>query len=159
MTEDDSQDGAAVRFPPPLVAVIMLVVGIVAEWFLGPLATPLAGIARGVLGLLLAAAGLGCMLAAIGLFRKSGQDPTPWKSSPELISSGIYQRTRNPMYLGMGFLQAGIGVLLANLWVVALVPVTWALIYVIAIRHEEAYLTEIFGEDYRAYKSKVRRWL
>lgn len=159
MTEGSDRDGAAVRFPPPFVPLIALGLGLGLEWLVGPIAPPLMGATRFVAGLVLTAAGLGCMFAAIALFRAGGQDPAPWKSSPELISKGIYQRSRNPMYLGMGLLQAALGVLLASLWVVVLVPITWATIYFIAIRHEEAYLVEKFGEAYREYLRRVRRWL
>jgi protein-S-isoprenylcysteine O-methyltransferase Ste14 len=48
---------------------------------------------------------------------------------------------------------------LSNLWVVLLVPVTWTTIYLIAIRHEEAYLERKFGIVYLDYKGAVRRWL
>jgi protein-S-isoprenylcysteine O-methyltransferase Ste14 len=63
------------------------------------------------------------------------------------------------MYLSMGLLQGGLGVLLANAWVVLLVPVTWTTIGLIAIRHEEAYLEAKFGAAYVDYKASVRRWL
>ena len=63
------------------------------------------------------------------------------------------------MYLGMGLLQAGLGVLLSNAWIVVLVPVSWLVIYLIAIRHEEAYLERKFGASYASYKASVRRWL
>jgi protein-S-isoprenylcysteine O-methyltransferase Ste14 len=158
-SEADGSDGAAVRFPPPFVPLIALVLGLVVDLWLLPLSIPLAGGVRyGVAGLLL---GLGAMLmaGAFGLFRKTGQDPKPWESTPEIISTGIYRFTRNPMYVSMGLLQAGIGVALANGWVVLLVPVVWAVIYLIAIRHEEAYLEGKFGNVYTEYKESVRRWL
>jgi protein-S-isoprenylcysteine O-methyltransferase Ste14 len=63
------------------------------------------------------------------------------------------------MYLGMGLLQAGIGIALVNGWVVAFVPLTWLVIYFVAIRHEEAYLERKFGSAYSDYKRTVRRWL
>ena len=44
-------------------------------------------------------------------------------------------------------------------WVLIFVPVTWAVIYLIAIRHEEAYLKEKFGSSYLEYMGSVRRWL
>jgi protein-S-isoprenylcysteine O-methyltransferase Ste14 len=99
------------------------------------------------------------MLSAFGLFRRTGQDVKPWESTPEIISTGIYRFTRNPMYVSMALLQAGIGVALANGWVVLLVPVVSVVIYFIAIRHEEAYLEEKFGTVYTEYKSSVRRWI
>ena len=57
------------------------------------------------------------------------------------------------------FSSVGIGVAVANGWVVLLVPVVWTVIYLIAIRHEEAYLEEKFGSRYTDYKASVRRWL
>ena len=155
----EPMDGAAVRFPPPLVPLIMLVIGVLLHRLVWPLSLPGTGVVRFGLGALGVLAGLALMAAAMGLFRQTGQDPTPWKSTPEIISSGVYRFTRNPMYLGMGLLQAGIGVALANGWVVALVPITWLAIHRIAIRHEEAYLEAKFGPRYTDYKKTVRRWL
>jgi protein-S-isoprenylcysteine O-methyltransferase Ste14 len=155
----ESQDGAGVRFPPPLVPVIGLVVGVALEWWVWPIQMEMPSALRIGMGGVLVVVGLALMLAAFGLFRSTGQDPTPWASTPEIISAGIYGYTRNPMYVSMGLLQAGIGVLLANVWVVALVPVTWWTIYLIAIRHEEAYLIDKFDSVYRDYKNSVRRWL
>ena len=159
MTDETKPDGAAVRIPPPIVPVLGLAAGFVLSWSVGPLPNPLGGAPRFVLGGLLVGAGLGLMAAAIGLFRATGQDPKPWESSPELIATGIYRYTRNPMYLAMGLLQGGLGILFAELWSVVLVPVTWTVIYFIAIRHEEAYLAEKFGAPYLEYKGRVRRWL
>ncbi len=152
------QDGAAVRFPPPFVPLIALAAG-VALHLAWPLALPVGGLLRFGLGVLLVLAGLGAMSAAMGLFREIGQDPKPWVSTPAVITTGIYGFTRNPMYLGMGLLQAGLGVLLANGWVLLLVPATCFVIARIAIRHEEAYLEGKFGSEYTDYKARVRRWI
>ena len=64
------------------------------------------------------AIGIGVMAAAIGLCRRTGQDPKPWESTPEIISTGVYRFTRNPMYAGMALLQAGIGLALASAWII-----------------------------------------
>ena len=152
-------DGAAVRFPPPFVPLIALALGIVAHVWLWPLGLPLQGALRYGSAVLLLGTGLALMTTAFGVFRRTGQDPKPWANTPEIISTGIYRFSRNPMYVSMGLLQAGIGVALANGWVVLLVPVVWAVIYVIAIRHEEAYLEQKFGSVYTDYKRSVRRWL
>ena len=159
MTQDTPPSGAAVRFPPPLVATIALATGFGLDWGLGRLPNPITGTERFVAGGALIVVGLILLALAQGLFQKTGQDPRPWEHSPELIAEGIYRWTRNPMYLGMGLLQAGIGLVFANLWVVALVPVTWLAIYLIAIRHEEEYLETQFGTSYLQYKQQVRRWL
>jgi protein-S-isoprenylcysteine O-methyltransferase Ste14 len=158
-TEGESNDGAAVRFPPPFVPLAALALGIVIHLWVLPLRIPLEGVLRYGLAALLLGLGVFLMVGAFGLFRRTGQDPKPWVSTPEIISTGVYRFTRNPMYVSMGLLQAGIGIALANGWVVMLVPVVWVVIYLIAIRYEEAYLEEKFGGLYTQYKASVRRWL
>jgi protein-S-isoprenylcysteine O-methyltransferase Ste14 len=158
-TQAGETDGAAVRFPPPFVPLIALAIGITVHAYVWPLRLPLDGIARSGLAAVLAALGVALIGSALGLFRRSGQDPKPWATTPEVITTGIYRFTRNPMYLGMGLLQAGIGVALANGWVVAFVALSWLAIYFVAIRHEEAYLERKFGSVYLDYKKSVRRWL
>jgi protein-S-isoprenylcysteine O-methyltransferase Ste14 len=158
-TDTELNDGAAVRFPPPFVPLIALALGIALHLWVLPLRIPLEGALRYGLAVLLLAPGVFLVVAAVGLFRRTGQDPKPWLSTPEIISTGVYRFTRNPMYVSLGLLQAGIGVAMANGWVVLLVPVVWTVIYLIAIRHEEAYLEEKFGSRYTDYKASVRRWL
>ena len=155
----DPPDGARVRFPPPLAPVFALGLGLLMHHFVRPLPIPITGLAKTGLGLLLLAAGVALIAAALGLFRSTGQNPEPWASTPEIISTGVYRFSRNPMYLSLGLIQAGIGVLLANAWVVLFVPIGWAVIYRIAIRHEEAYLERKFGSAYTDYKKSVRRWV
>ncbi len=157
--DSETTDGAAVRFPPPFVPLIALGVGLLLQFFVYALPFPLHGALRFGLAGVLIVAGVGFLMMAMKLFSGTGQDPKPWESTPEIIATGIYRFTRNPMYVSMGLLQAGIGVALANVWVVGLVPVTWATIYMIAIRHEEAYLERKFGAAYTNYKESVRRWI
>ena len=63
------------------------------------------------------------------------------------------------MYIGMALLQASIGVAIGNAWIVLLVPMSMATVHWIAIRHEEQYLGDKFGEAHVQYKRAVRRWL
>lgn len=153
------RDGAAVRVPPPLVYLLALLAGIGLQILVPSLRLALPVAARVVLAIAFALAGAALVGAALGLFRRSGQDPAPWKSTPAVIAEGVYRYTRNPMYLGLGLIQAAIGIAVASGWIVALVPVTLAIVHVIAVRHEEAYLERKFGADYLAYKQRVRRWL
>jgi protein-S-isoprenylcysteine O-methyltransferase Ste14 len=157
--ETQERDGAAVRFPPPFVYLGAVVLGgllhvLVSPWPLG-LPTGL----RIVVAAAIAVAGLIVGGSALGLFRRTGQDVKPWESTPEIISTGIYRYTRNPMYVGMALLQLGIGIGWGNGWIVALLPLVLVLIYGIAIRHEEAYLERKFGDVYLTYKRSVRRWI
>ena len=151
--------GANVRIPPPVVPVVLLVFALVLDAVAAPLGLAPFGLARWAGGGVLTAAGIGLLAAAGGLFRKTGQDPKPWEPAPELIVEGIYRITRNPMYVGFGAMQAGLGMLFESYLPGLLVPLTWWIIYLIAIRHEEVYLREKFGAEYEAYLGRVRRWL
>lgn len=157
--DSNERDGAAVRVPPPVVYLLALLAGIGLQILAPSLRLALPWPARVVLAVVFALVGVALVGAALGLFRRSGQDPRPWESTPAVIAEGVYRYTRNPMYLGLGLVQAAIGIAVASGWIVALVPVTLAIVHVTAVRHEEAYLERKFGADYLAYKRRVRRWL
>jgi protein-S-isoprenylcysteine O-methyltransferase Ste14 len=158
-TAESKQGGARVRLPPPLVFLLSIGTG-VALRYLSPLPSlPLPRIVAIGVGAALGGLGLAIGGAALGLFKKSGQDVAPWTPSPSLLLQGVYKRTRNPMYVGMTLVQSGLGLALGNLWVLLLATVSLAIVHFTAVLPEEAYLTEKFGDDYRQYKSRVRRYL
>jgi len=157
--EERKRDGAAVRLPPPLVYVGAICAGVLLHTFVFALPIVLPLWFRIGTAVVLGALGLASTGGAGRLFKRTGQDPKPWKATPEIIAHGVYGLTRNPMYLGMAFLQTAIGIGLANGWILLLVPFVLAIVYVTAIRHEEAYLEHKFGETYARYKASVRRWL
>lgn len=153
------RDGAAVRIPPPFVYLGAVILGALVHRYLYPVSLGLPRGVRFAAAAVVAATGVGMMAAAAGLFKRTGQDPKPWKLTPEIISTGIYRITRNPMYVSMALLQVAIGLAWGRVWIIALVPVVLAVVYATAVRHEEAYLEEKFGEAYLSYKSSVRRWI
>jgi protein-S-isoprenylcysteine O-methyltransferase Ste14 len=152
-------DGATVRIPPPLLYLAIAIAGGVIHVFLYPLPIDLSLAVRGAAGAVAFLLGLAVMAPAVGLFRRTGQDPKPWIETPEIISTGIYRFTRNPMYVSMALLQVAIGVWFGSWWIIALVPVSLVSVYLIAVRHEEAYLEGKFGDGYLDYKRSVRRWI
>ncbi len=85
--------------------------------------------------------------------------PNPQRPSTTLILSGIYQVTRNPMYLGLGLVFVGLLVFFQNYWGFVLIPILIWLITIWVIIPEEKYLQEKFGEEYLKYKTRVRRWI
>jgi len=152
------RDGAAVRIPPPLVYLSAVIAGGVLQ-----LVAPFRlGLPPGLrIGSAVAAALLGLALggSAFAGFRRTGQSPKPWESTPEILATGSFRFTRNPMYVAMALFQLAIGLGWGNGWIVAGIPVVLVVVQATAIRHEEAYLERKFGDDYRRYKATTRRWL
>ncbi len=160
MSRDAStpRDAAAVRLPPPLVYLAAILAGVALQRFAWPLPIPLARGLRIALAVAVALPGVALVTGALRLFRAIEQDPKPWTTTPEIVRTGVFRFTRNPMYLGVALLQTAIGVGLGNLWIVLLVPFSCALVDLTAIRPEEAYLERKFGDFYLEYKRSVRRW-
>ena len=104
-------------------------------------------------------AGIALVLWAAGLFRRAGTPIKPFESSSELVLTGPYRFTRNPMYLGLTVILLGTGVLLGSATPFLVVPVFLLLLDRLFVRHEEAMLAGRFGEAYEAFRRRVRRWL
>ncbi|MCP4250598.1 MAG: isoprenylcysteine carboxylmethyltransferase family protein [bacterium] len=155
-----NRDAAAVRFPPPFLFLISIGLGVLGHRFVRPWPLPgLEGLTRTVIGLAVVSAGVGLAVVALGLFKRTGQEPEPWKSTPSIVNDGIYRYSRNPMYVALAVVQVGVGLGLGNLWIVASVALSLAAVYFVAVRPEETYLERKFGDEYRRYKARVRRWL
>ena len=92
-------------------------------------------------------------------FRKAGTPVKPFEPSTTLVLHGLYRYTRNPMYLGLTVILIGSGILLGSLFPFLVIPVFFLIIQEGFIKHEELFLENIFGDEYREYKSRVRRWL
>ncbi|WP_105170916.1 methyltransferase family protein [Pseudoalteromonas sp. T1lg24] len=98
-------------------------------------------------------------MALPGLNTKQTAAEIDSKGQHALITSGIFQYTRNPMYLGMALAILGFAILLGS-WLSLLGVVAFMLfIECFQIKPEEAALTECFGEQFIQYKKHVRRWL
>ena len=76
-----------------------------------------------------------------------------------LIEEGPYRLSRNPLYVGLLALHLGTALLVPSFWAVVALPVSWWLVWWGAVRPEERFLRERFGEAYDAYARRVRRWL
>ncbi|WP_301539035.1 isoprenylcysteine carboxylmethyltransferase family protein [Nocardioides sp. zg-1230] len=83
----------------------------------------------------------------------------PGGATMALIEAGPYRLSRNPLYVGLLALHLGVALLASSLWAVVALPVSWWLVWWGAVRPEERFLRERFGEEYDAYVRRVRRWL
>jgi protein-S-isoprenylcysteine O-methyltransferase Ste14 len=157
----DQRDAAAVRVFPPAVPALTILLGVALQRLWPIQADP--GVDQStrywVGGLMVAGAFFGLGLWSVILFRRSGQNENPWKPTPQIVERGPFRITRNPMYLQMIIICIGVAVILANAWILLLVPVGGWVLQRLAILPEEAYLERKFGDTYRGYKNRVRRWL
>ena len=153
--------GANVRLLPPLVFLAPLVAAILAQWrgsWPGPLATS-GGSVRLVVGALLVALGVGVFVAGGKALIDHRTTVIPWHEVATLVSAGIYQRTRNPIYLGDALIDLGVAVVTGAWLAIALLPlIIWVMNHFVIAR-EERYLTTRFGAAYTEYAARVRRWL
>ncbi len=153
-------DNSGVRIFPPAVYLAGLVGGYLVQW-LWPVrvaAAPLAVWVR-LIGLTLIVVAVVLQASAVMLFRGLGTSLNPTKPSAVLALDGPYRFTRNPMYLGLALLVAGLALLGDALWpLLAVIPCVW-IIQTQVIAREEAYLEAKFGSDYRSFRSRVRRWI
>lgn len=142
--------------PPPLIFLAGLVLGLVADGVLSD--SDLDGPWL-VVGIVLAAIGVGLLLAFELGFRRAGTTILPGREGSALVTGGVYRVTRNPGYVGMALVGAGAALIADAPW--ALLGVALAALVVDrgVIVKEEAYLRERFGDEYRAYCARVRRWL
>lgn len=155
-TSGSKGETAGVIAPPPLIYLAGLGLGALIHWWqpvgvVPPeLAVPL-GVAAIALGLV--------AVPAVLAFHRAGTRPEPWKPTRALVTSGPYRYTRNPMYLGFTLAYLGAAIWSNSLWIMVLVVPVLAVIQLGVVRREEAYLARLFGEDYRAYQRRVRRWI
>ncbi|HYL21723.1 MAG TPA: isoprenylcysteine carboxylmethyltransferase family protein [Gemmatimonadales bacterium] len=102
---------------------------------------------------------LGLTGSAVFLFRRAGTTPNPTRPTTAIVVHGPYRFTRNPMYVGLVALYVSLSLFVNSVWPLVLLPVVIAVVQRQVIVREEAYLEGKFGEQYRAYKARVRRWI
>ena len=103
----------------------------------------------------------GALLGAFALseFRRNDTPHDPYATAKQLVTTGVYRFSRNPMYLGLSLILAGLAWRLGSLGPWLMVPLFMALMEVAFIRPEERRLTTAFGDAYTQYRRQTRRWL
>ncbi|GLS29342.1 Protein-S-isoprenylcysteine O-methyltransferase Ste14 [Mesorhizobium albiziae] len=155
---DDTADTAQVVVRPPLAWALAVVAGLALHWLV-PLPFLPAGLPVGWLGAAIFVLALALFAWAIVTVTRSGSNVPTNRPTTAIVESGPYRFTRNPIYLGMVLGLIGLAIALDNLWLlIALAPFALVIRYGVVAR-EEAYLERKFGDVYRGYRSRVRRWL
>jgi protein-S-isoprenylcysteine O-methyltransferase Ste14 len=146
-----------IRISPPLLALLHVVLAFLLTRLI-PLPLSVPPILQTV-GFLLVILGFLLGVAALIAFRRAGTTLQPRGRVAQLVTSGIYSFTRNPVYLGFLLILIGISLDSGSYWGILLAPVLVILFNQFVIRPEEEYLASKFGEQFTSYKAKVRRWL
>jgi protein-S-isoprenylcysteine O-methyltransferase Ste14 len=147
------------KIPPPLVAMIIAA----GMWRLSIL-TPVILLTSTIkITLIIVFIGLGIFFALSGAisfrFAKTTVNPLKPETASTLVTSGIYQFTRNPMYVGfVAFLLAWASYL-GSAWGITLIVLYIAYIQRFQIMPEERALTILFKSEFTDYTKKVRAWL
>lgn len=152
-------DHPGVFVPPPLIYVAFFFFSVLLQkqW---PFRSALFGTARiPVMGWLFIALGGFLIFPALRRFLVSKNTLITVKPAHSLQTTGIYAHTRNPMYMGLLLLYGGIAFFRGNWWTFFVVPLLILVVQVYIIKKEENYLQRAFGEEYNAYKKRVRAWI
>ncbi|HSG99574.1 MAG TPA: isoprenylcysteine carboxylmethyltransferase family protein [candidate division Zixibacteria bacterium] len=156
-TNASPPDRANVVGLPPLYFIAALLIGLMLErrWPLYEFPDFL----RHLFSWPLLALSLGLAGSAFYQMMRAGTAIDPHKPTTALVTSGPYRFSRNPMYLSLALLVAGVAFFRSSLWTLLLLVPAVLLLERLVIRREERYLETKFGENYREYRARVRRWL
>ena len=157
MAKEQDRPSISPMVHPPVVALMFIVIA----YFLGrfvPVSFSTPAVLR-YLGLALTFAGFLLGIGALIEFRKARTTLDPHGSAKQLVTSGIYRFTRNPIYLGFLLMVIGLPLNSGLYWGIVLAPLYIFMMNRLIIQHEEAYLERKFGNAYTGYTSRVRRWL
>ena len=157
--EIQGNDHANVAIFPPLPFLLAVVVGVLAHVLWEPFRFfPEFWIGHAAGWPLIVAAAL-LIAWAQRTMAGAGESSNVYKPNGAIVSTGPFAFTRNPMYLSMTLLYAGIAFLVNTAWPAVLLPAVLMLIQYGVISREERYLESKFGDVYRQYRARVRRWL
>ena len=152
-----SLDNPGTKLPPPILLIVMVLAGYCLQqlWALELTSGPRWPLAAWV------PIGSGVFILVSGWvqFFRAETSVLHHRPANHLIQSGLYRFSRNPIYVSALLLQLGIALMMNNLWIILLIPVSKVIFDRYVIAGEEAYLERAFGDSYLDYKRSVRRWL
>jgi protein-S-isoprenylcysteine O-methyltransferase Ste14 len=154
----DTADTSHVIIRPPIAWALAVLAGLALQWLM-PLPFMPAAVPAGWIGGAVFAIAFALAVWAIATITRAGSNVPTNMPTTAIVEAGPYRFTRNPIYTGMFFGLVGLAMAFDSLWLLmALVPFALVIRYGVVAR-EEAYLERKFGDVYRRYRSRVRRWL
>lgn len=159
--EQSASRGPGVRIPPPLLFLMPLLTGFLIQHFVPIRIVTGAGPAKilGIVGEVEIIIGVSLIVWAMTTFKRLRTPIMPVHPARTLAAEGPYTLTRNPMYLSLALVYLGITFVTNAFWPLLFLPEAIVLVYLLAIKLEEAYLAREFGDAYADYRRRVRRWI
>ena len=154
----DQQDSAGVAIRPPVALALAIAAGLGLD-SLWPLPFLPSGFPRAWAGGVVIAGALALFIWAVVTMTRAGTNVPTSMPTLKIVASGPFGLTRNPIYQAMTWLIFGLALGLDTAWLIVAMIAFAVLIHYQVVVHEEAYLESKFGEEYRAYRARVRRWL
>ena len=152
-------DSPGVNIMPPTVFLACLILGGILEFWLPHDFPVLSRPLRIVLGLCIGSVGFAFMMVAHEKFKSIGTNIPTNLPATTFVAQGAYRFSRNPMYAGGSVFFLGIGLAIGSLWMLAAYIPLGLYLALYVIPREEAYMERVFGDEYRTYCKRVRRWL
>jgi protein-S-isoprenylcysteine O-methyltransferase Ste14 len=145
---------------PPILIAIALLCGLTLDWFSGDaLEARVAFPGAKLLGGSIIALALANDVWCATIFARHGTTILPHRAAAHLATDGPFRWSRNPIYVSHVAVVAGLALLLASPFTLLLTPLLAFGLQKLAIEPEERHLLAQFGEEYRAYMARTRRWL
>jgi len=156
---DTAVDRPDVIVFPPVIPLSTLALAGVLQWLaplglIASLDTPM----RLAIGLIVAGAGLLTTSAGRRALLRSGTNINPSQPTTTLVTDGVFEHTRNPLYVGVSVALCGLALIFCLDWVFLLIVPSCVLLHFAVVRREERYLEQKFGDAYRRYRERVPRY-
>ena len=156
---ETKKDSPGVYIPPPLFYVLIFLAAVLVQKKFSIDDAVFHLQTMKLAGIVLLAVALFFLVTSLRKFFQSNNTLVPIKPAASLQTNGIYNTSRNPMYVGLAIMYLGITCFIGNWWNIILFPLLIVIVQAYIITREEQYLTRRFGQAYLDYKTKVRRWL
>lgn len=155
---DDKADTANVVVRPPIALAIAILFGLALDW-LAPLPFVPPGLPEGWIGVAVFVSGLALLVWAAATITRAGSNVPTNQPTTAIVEAGPYRFSRNPIYLAMFVGLIGLAIAFDTVWLLIMLLPFALVIRDGVVAREEAYLERKFGDPYRGYRSRVRRWL
>ena len=145
------------KIPPPIIALFL----VISNFFLSKRIDLIQLPNQTLISILILFVGIFILIIPVSKFVKSKTtiDPIKFKKVNNLVTSGIYKYSRNPMYLGLLMVIISTSIFYLTIFSITTPFIFYFWINRFQIKREEIFLTKKFGQKYISYKSKTRKWI